>query len=1431
MTETAVAAMPEKYFPTLYQEFIHLSRYARWIEDLGRRETWPETVARYVDFMFDKQISGKLPEYKEEVRNAILALEIMPSMRCMMTAGPALEKDNAAAYNCSFVAIDNPVAFDEMLYILMCGTGVGFSVERQFIDKMPVIADKLRESKSIVAVEDSKIGWANALRELISMLYQGRIPSFDVSGVRPSGARLKTFGGRASGPGPLIDLFKFIIHLFKQAAGRKLNSIECHDIACKIGEIVVVGGVRRCLPGETPVFTPKGPKAIKDIRPGDVIVSGGEFGKVVAAGPSGKKDTVTIHHRFGKLECTPEHRVAVFNSIMKYEFKMASDIVEGDRLVWDSVGYEGGKTELPILEEDIHFNSKTPTVPALTTDVAWFLGLFHGDGCVEEKGIEISGNMHDIAILERAAGICESAFGVDATFGHDGREGGVGARLRSNSVVLSRWFGKNIKRSHETIHIPDSIWNASREIRFAYLSGLLDADGRVRKDGAIDQACTVYRDYAEKLVTLLAGLGIAAVISDGNAEKRRKKGVKAQDFNNVRIVGNTNRRTFYKGCLPFSYKFSRRTPNFSGYTDFSFPIRWGGTNQGYKTNGNILVSSMRYDLPLLPSRVVAVEKGRSVDTYDIQVEGLERFTANGLVVHNSALISLSNPSDERMRYAKNGEWWKDNPQRAMANNSACYTEKPECDRFMREWLALMDSKSGERGIFNRTAAKKNIERYGRRDPNHEFGSNPCVSSITWVMTADGPRQVHELIDTPFVSVVDSVASECHTGFFQTGVKDTFDVETDRGYSLSGITADHPVKVEVSRRTVYSRVDGRKLKAGYDRKFEWRKVSDLKSGDKLVLSRNEYVSWGEEDEEELGWLVGQIVGNGGHNPEKYPTYLRFWEEHAAKMAEHAVDIVKRRLSPSVQFKGAQFNAINKTWQVACVALGDLCDGLIEKRTKNILPALEKKSSSFQCGFIRGFFDADGSPQGNVAKGRSVRLSQAGTEKLKVVQRIMARLGIATTITDVRCEGGPTMLPDGRGGEKEYVAKDRYELIVARNCIDIFADRIGFSHPDKKHRLETLCDSIFRAAYEDTYTAKVTKIVSAGVEAVYDCQVDDMHCFDANGIVIHNCSEIVLRSCGFCNLSEVIIRPTDTPDDLKRKVRLATIVGTVQSTMTNFRYLRPIWKDNAEEERLLGVSMTGIMDNTLTSGKEGRKKLADTLDELRAYAVAVNKEFATKLGIQKSTAITCVKPSGTVSQLVDCASGIHPRFSHYYIRTVRADSKDPLAKLMRDIGFPCEPDVTKPEHNLVFSFPVKSSSNSVVVDDVSAIDQLELWKVYQRNWTEHKPSITVYVKDNEWFDVGAWVFKNFDEISGIAFLPYSGHTYKQAPYQEISEEEYTVALAKMPKDVDWSLLKAYEVDDSAIIGYKELACSGGKCEEVDVTKSEPPTLLEDGSGTKQ
>ena len=637
--------MPSNYLPTSYQEFIHLSRYSRWLPEKERRETWDETVGRYFDFFkehLDELHGYKLTKaLKEELEDAVLSTSVMPSMRCLMTAGEALKRENIAGYNCSYVAVDRVQAFDEILYVLMNGTGVGFSVERQYVNELPRIAEEFFDSDTVITVSDSKLGWAKAFKELLGMLYIGQIPRWDLSKIRPAGAPLKTFGGRASGPAPLEALFEFSVQTFKTAYGRKLSSLEAHDIVCKIAEIVVVGGVRR-----------------------------------------------------------------------------------------------------------------------------------------------------------------------------------------------------------------------------------------------------------------------------------------------------------------------------------------------------------------------------------------------------SALISLSNVSDDRMRDAKSGQWWQNNGQRALANNSASYTEKPDIGIFMNEWKALYDSKSGERGIFNRESAVKMAAKNGRRNTeDYEFGTNPC------------------------------------------------------------------------------------------------------------------------------------------------------------------------------------------------------------------------------------------------------------------------------------------------------------------------------------------------------------------------------------------SEIILRNREFCNLSEVVVRASDTKESLLAKVRLATILGTIQSTLVNFKYVSSSWRKNCEEERLLGVSLTGIMDSKLTNGKAGG--LESLLEELREMSVKTNKEFAQKIGINQSVAITCVKPSGTVSQLVDAASGIHARHNPYYVRTVRGDKKDPLTRMMTEAGFPVEDDVMNPSHTAVFSFPIKVAEGSVFRTDMTALEQLELWLVYQKHWCEHKPSVTISVKESEWMAVGAWVFENFDFMSGVSFLPFSDHTYKQAPYQDIDKSEYDILADKMPQNVEWSKLAEYEKSDMTI-GSQELACSSGFCE---------------------
>jgi hypothetical protein len=877
--------------PTQYQQYIHRSRYARWNNEKKRRETWTETVTRYLNFWKNKYPSVLTDDLYKELYENITQLRTMPSMRALMTAGKALEKDNVAGFNCSYSAIDNFKKFDEIMYILMCGTGVGFSVERQYVVKLPTVAEDFYPSETIIKVSDSKLGWASSYRELISLLYAGKIPTWDLTSIRPSGALLKTFGGRASGPAPLHDLFKFTVTLFKSAAGRKLTSLECHDLVCKIAEIVVVGGVRR-----------------------------------------------------------------------------------------------------------------------------------------------------------------------------------------------------------------------------------------------------------------------------------------------------------------------------------------------------------------------------------------------------SALISLSNLSDDRMRSAKNGAWWEDNVQRALANNSAAYTEKPDIGIFMKEWLSLYDSKSGERGIFNREAANKLLPERRKLFEYTELGTNPCCFSGDMKLLTDaGYKTFSELSKMDVVNIVNNDG-------------------------------------EVTKGKVWS------------------------SGTKPVVSV--------QFEDKLG--KSSIICTDDHI-----FMLNDGTECQAK------DLTKKRLMPQINIKVPKANDE--------FLAGFILGGRGYPETLKNLDSLS------------GLYSANGS----VIKNQRVSLKAIDKNQIDLVAEYLAELGIDSYITT----------------NGEYLCKQSYDLNITRyESILKFAELVSFGQKYKRESLQKMI--LERAPYVKT-------VKNFGECEVFDFTEPKTHWGIVEGCVVHN-SEIILRSAQFCNLSEVVVRSDDNLESLKNKVRVATILGTLQATLTNFRYISKEWKKNTEEEALLGVSFTGIMDNSVMNCSEGEETLKSWLTELKQVAIDTNVEYANKLGINPSAAITCVKPSGTVSQLVDSASGIHPRYSPYYIRTVRADVKDPLAQFMKNLGFVCEPDVTKPETTVVFSFPQKSPPNSVFRDDRPALEQLELWKIYQLNWCEHKPSVTIYVKEHEWLEVGAWVYKHFDILSGVSFLPHSNHSYKQAPYQECTEEEYNALLEKYKDlDLNWESLSQYEMEDYTTSA-KELACVAGICE---------------------
>jgi ribonucleotide reductase class II len=984
--------------PTLYQQQIHKTKYARWDYDLERREHWNETVDRYVN-----QLTRKISELgidpslwedvSESITGKILGLEIMPSMRAMTTAGPALERDNVAGYNCSYLAINRIEAFDEALYILCCGTGVGFSVERGYTNRLPEIP-YLQNSNLTIVVEDSKIGWATALRQLISELYKGGIPTWDVSLVRPAGSRLKTFGGSASGPEPLTDLFQYVVSIFKDAQGRKLTSLECHGIMCKIGDIVVVGGVRR-----------------------------------------------------------------------------------------------------------------------------------------------------------------------------------------------------------------------------------------------------------------------------------------------------------------------------------------------------------------------------------------------------AALISLSDPDDLDMRDAKQGEWWIDHPEYRLANNSAVWDGRPALDIFAREWQSLRDSQSGERGIINRTGMQEQARRNFRRDANYAFGTNPCcLAPDTIIMTIDGPRRIDSLLDIPFKALVTGREYDAPHGSWVSGEGEIYRLTLKAGYELE-LTPEHRIKT--SNRG-------------------WVEAQHLTSDDLVLIQNHGMLSWRGDGTWNEGYLLGLFLGDGNFiNPRTGARgEVKTWhnDQGSVGIAETA------RIAGDELPHRSDWNGCGDCRLYRRMSIGRLPQKFgMDWGNKHINEDVELTSSAFHEGFLRGLFDADGHIEGNATKGWSIRLSQSDLTDLKAIQRMLLRLGIKSRIYRAK-DKGVSVLPDGRGGSREYPTKASWRLVISSSDIEVYAQRVGFSHLKKMAQLKHIVATT--TFYEKRFESAMESFEFVRVGEVWDAEVSDVHAFDANGIFAHN-SEIILRDRQMCNLSEVVARHDDTNQTLEQKVRLATIVGTIQSTFTDFRYLSDKWRENCEEERLLGVSITGIMDCPLLSDHND-PDLAERLGYLQECAIEENEKWARLLGINQSTAITCCKPSGTVSQLVDAASGIHPRYSEYYIRTNRGNKIDPISQFLYMQGIPTEDDVMKPDETMVFSYPIKSPDRAILRNDITAIDQLKLWLAYAEHWCEHKPSITVYVRDNEWDEVGVFVYNHFDKMSGVSFLPFDNGSYQQAPYQEIDRDTYLELVNEMPSKIDWNLLTLYESEDYTT-GSQELACSAnGGCE---------------------
>ena len=735
----------EKYtLPTDYQSYIVNSRYSRWLDDEQRREIWPEPVVRYVENVVRPVLEKAKVENVDaiclEAFDYIASCKVMPSMRALMTAGEALDRDHMAGFNCSFVAVDSPRAFDEILYILTCGTGVGFSCEQEFINKLPDTAETYHETDTTIVVADSRIGWASSFRELISLLYSGKIPKIDVSRVRKKGERLRTFGGRASGPEPLVDLFEHCIRTFRNAAGRKLNSLEVHSIVCKIGEIVVVGGVRRCLPEGSLVHTQRGLVRIEDVRVGeDQAFTPYGLRKIVNLFDQGEQETIRIKTQTGVFECTANHRMAVLDGPYgQYIWKQAGELDEGDRLIFSAQETPGVQTKLPLSNytpSERAYTAKPITIPELDTEMAWFIGYFQANGhsAIRHTTPTKRNSAVSVSIPNDADDVKEAVVRNLGRFGVNVRvRAGCGecVSVRATSVELALWLQEHIKQSNVEFFVPDFILQSTPAIRSAYIAGIMDGDGSVSSRPIQIMSC-VHEGYLKQLQALCASLGFATRVHCNRPERGNWKAL-----HRILLKGSKQERVFYSTVGAYlKYKIEEPRTRKKEMFSFSIPSRMvkdaakehrAQYHQNYNVNCpvDLWEKIVGETFPWTPVEVLGIERGEEVQTWDIEVEDVHQFYCNGYLTHNSALISLSDLNDPRMRHAKSGQWWVKHPEFALANNSAVYSEKPDTGVFLEEWKALYDSKSGERGIYNRDGIRRKVKASGKRDESFVVGTNP-----------------------------------------------------------------------------------------------------------------------------------------------------------------------------------------------------------------------------------------------------------------------------------------------------------------------------------------------------------------------------------------------------------------------------------------------------------------------------------------------------------------------------------------------------------------------------------------------------------------------------------------------------------------------------------------------------------------------------------
>lgn len=1371
----------KKYFPTPLQEFQLYDKYARFNYDKKRRETWIETVTRTVTYLKKLSKNKLAPEIYNKIQHFILNMKSAPSMRLLAMAGPAAERNNIAIYNCSYLPMDSIDSLYEELLIAMAGCGVGYSVEKQYVDKFPLVKKQTGKKEPLFVIEDSTEGWANAFKKGLETWFDGGDIDFDYSLIRRAGTPLKIKGGRASGPGPVRAVLDFTKKIILSKQEQKLSPLNVHDICCKVGESIVAGGVRRCLPGYTRIHTKKGSIPIQEVEVGDMVMTDGGYKKVIDWVYQGKQQLVEINTESGTMfKCTPNHRIAVLKDVFGgYIFKRADELNSTDRLLFITQAIDGEEQQLVSLPEKKIADHSGSIIkqPVLDEKTAWILGKFFADGYVQitkhtaigKKGntqVSFSCHINEIDQIQRIKEWFVSILIIPQTVKTKGNR----VVIRSSNRQLARWFVQ-YKQAKQPLIIPTCIWKSKKTIRASFLAGVIDGDG-CYTNRPFRVVSTVYKQFGYDLIKLLATLGIIAEFHIS----RKSKG-KWQTLYRVNIKNDKSLQIFRD--IIASYPIHERERHF-GYTiPKEFAVR-DIKNQDYRKKWDTksdMNSSTCSDITgkegFIPVKIKSVVLlDTQENTYDITVADQHVFVAEGYLVHNTALISLFDIDDEDMRNCKNGSLIG-NQQRWMSNNSAVWNEELPQNKILDQMYEMFRGQRGEPGIFSRFNANK-IKPTRRKEA--VYGSNPCFVSGTLIHTKQGHFPIEELIGKT-VDVWDNKQWVTVDNFRVTGDNQSILKITFQDGGETRLTPYHTCITE----------DGRRIEA-----------KDLKVGDKLRISTAPE-SHG-IIQENAAYIKGFLMADGTHYKENPILYL-----YDTKYS------CEQRLIESAQEIGGGQKNTNAIKMLGFVNGGHenrkRMTGLSVRKEllawttkyKKRLPGgvfIWNKESKLE--LIAGIMDADGEAS-DTKNGWMYQIWSINKGWLLDFQLLLKTVGVFSRLSFGKA-AGKIDFSDGYG---EYESQETWRLTISQKAAIILSKQVSFSRLVSFSEKQTIHTIIPRRN-------KIISIVADGIEKqVYCCTVSDTHALSlTDGLLYGQCGEINLRPYEFCNLSVAIARYDDTLKTLAEKVEVASIIGTIQSMATHFPGLRPIWKKNCEEERLLGVDINGWVDTPLLEPKN--PKLAENLQYLRKIAIETNKKYAAILGINQSAAVTCVKPSGNSALLFNCSSGIHPRHYRYYIRNVRVQTESPLKKLLENAGVPMDPEngQTKETANTwVVHFPIRSPEHTITKREMPAIEQCEYWLVAKLNWTEHNPSVTITYTPNEIINLIKWVDDHKKYIGGMSFLPLDDAQYDQMPYESITREEFEDKMKKFPT-IDYSQLYLLEKSDFTNVS-QELACVSGVC----------------------